>query len=119
MAEPLCLAVLGTGSISIRGILPPCTMRDVQDRLRATAVCDTVPGRAKAAAEKFGVRQAFDDYERTRGRRHGVRTRRTIARREVDEAGYCFYTTDGTTQPGWRYRDGHQDTYFQRADLHR
>src|SRR5438045_3131101 len=63
MSEPLRLAVLGTGSISIRGILPHCTMPDVRDRLRVTAVCDTVPGRAKAAAEKFGIGQAFDDYE--------------------------------------------------------
>jgi predicted dehydrogenase len=38
-------------------------MEDVQDRVRVTAVCDNVPGRAKAAAEKFGVSQAFDSYE--------------------------------------------------------
>ena len=62
MPNPLRLAVLGTGSISLRGILPHCTMPDVQDHLRVTAVCDTVPGRAQAAAEKFGVPQAFDDY---------------------------------------------------------
>jgi predicted dehydrogenase len=55
--------VLGTGSISIRGILPHCTMPDVQDRLQVTAVCDTVPGRARAAAERFGVPQAFESYE--------------------------------------------------------
>jgi predicted dehydrogenase len=35
-------------------------MPDVQDRLRVTAVCDSVPGRAKAAAEKFGVPQWFE-----------------------------------------------------------
>lgn len=63
MPEPLRLAVLGTGSISIRGILPHCTMPDVQDRLRVTAVCDTVPGRALAAAERFDVPQAYDDYD--------------------------------------------------------
>src|SRR6266702_2786744 len=61
--EPLRLGVLGTGSISLRGILPHCTMPDVQDRLRVTAVCDTVPGRARAAAERFGVPQAFESYE--------------------------------------------------------
>src|SRR5262245_13601396 len=63
MPNPLRLAVLGTGSISLRGILPHCTMPDVQDRLRVTAVCDTVPGRAKAAAEKFGVPQWFEEDE--------------------------------------------------------
>lgn len=63
MPQPLRLAVLGAGSISLRGILPHCTMPDVQDRLRVTAVCDTVPGRARAAAEKFGIPQAFEDYD--------------------------------------------------------
>src|SRR5436190_4632627 len=63
MSQPLRLAVLGTGSISLRGILPHCTMPDVQDRLRVTAVCDTVPGRAQAAAERFGVPQAFANYD--------------------------------------------------------
>src|SRR5690242_11925818 len=38
-------------------------MPDVQDRVQVTAVCDTVPGRARAAAEKFGVPQAFESYE--------------------------------------------------------
>jgi predicted dehydrogenase len=55
MDRPLRLAVLGTGSISIRGILPHCTMLDVQDRLRVTVVCDTVPDRARATD-----RQGFD-----------------------------------------------------------
>jgi predicted dehydrogenase len=63
MPEPLRLAVAGAGSISLRGILPHCTMDDVQDRLRVTAVCDAVPGRARAAADRFGVPQAFDSYE--------------------------------------------------------
>jgi predicted dehydrogenase len=43
--------------------LPHCTMEDVQDRVQVAAVCDSVPGRAKAAAEKFGVPQWFDGYE--------------------------------------------------------
>jgi len=61
--QPLRLAVAGAGSIALRGILPHCTMPDVQDCLRVTAVCDTVPGRARAAAERFGVPQAFESYE--------------------------------------------------------
>ena len=63
MSEPLRLAVLGTGSISLRGILPHCTMPDVQDRLQVMAVCDSVPGRALAAVERFDVPQAYNDYE--------------------------------------------------------
>src|SRR5262249_46398343 len=36
---------------------------DVQDRVRLQAVCDPVPGRAVAAAEKYGVTRAFTTYE--------------------------------------------------------
>ena len=57
------IGVVGTGSIALRGILPHLTQDDVQDRLRVTAVCDPVPGRAQAAAEKFGVPAAFENYE--------------------------------------------------------
>lgn len=63
MAQPLGIGILGAGSISIRGLLPHLTMEDVQDRVRVTAVCDNVPGRAQAAAERFGVPAAYDEYE--------------------------------------------------------
>ncbi|HEY3283931.1 MAG TPA: Gfo/Idh/MocA family oxidoreductase, partial [Armatimonadota bacterium] len=63
MSEPLGIGILGTGSISIRGMLPHLTMEDVQDRVRVTAVCDTAPGRAQAAAERFGVPSAYESYE--------------------------------------------------------
>ena len=36
---------------------------DFNDLVRLTAVCDTVPGGAQAAAEKYGAAQAFDDYD--------------------------------------------------------
>jgi predicted dehydrogenase len=35
----------------------------VQDRVRVAAVCDPAPGRAQAAAERFGVPQAFTEYD--------------------------------------------------------
>lgn len=59
MSEILRIGVVGTGSISVRGILPHLTMEDVQDRVRVTAVCDPVYERAQAAAERFGVPHAF------------------------------------------------------------
>lgn len=62
MAQPLGIGILGAGSISIRGLLPHLTMEDIQDRVRVTAVCDNAPGRAKAAAERFGVPGAYDEY---------------------------------------------------------
>jgi predicted dehydrogenase len=38
-------------------------MDDIQDRVQVTAVCDPVPGRAKAAAEKYGVGGAYETLE--------------------------------------------------------
>jgi predicted dehydrogenase len=61
-SAPLGIGVVGAGSISIRGILPHLSMPDVQDRVRITAIMDPVPGRAKAAAEKFGAAHYYEDY---------------------------------------------------------
>src|SRR5437764_1464513 len=56
------MGVVGAGSIAVRGILPHLSQDDVQDRVRLAAVCDPVPGRAAAAAARFGVEKAFLDY---------------------------------------------------------
>lgn len=63
MNDRVRIGVVGCGSISVRGILPHLTQEDVQDRVRVTAVCDPVPGRAQAAADRFGVPAAFERYE--------------------------------------------------------
>ncbi len=63
MQEPVRLGIVGAGSITIRGLLPHLTMEDVQDRVHVTAVCDPVPGRAQAAAQRFGVPHAYETYE--------------------------------------------------------
>ncbi|HET7770620.1 MAG TPA: Gfo/Idh/MocA family oxidoreductase [Chloroflexota bacterium] len=60
---PVRLGVVGAGSIAVRGILPHLALTDVQDRVVLQAVCDPVPGRAEAAAERFGVKHAFAEYE--------------------------------------------------------
>ena len=57
------MGVVGAGSIAVRGILPHLALSDVQDRVALQAVCDPVPGRAEAAAERFGVTHAFVEYE--------------------------------------------------------
>lgn len=36
---------------------------DIQDKVHLAAVCDNVPGRAQAAAEKYGVDRGYDRYE--------------------------------------------------------
>jgi predicted dehydrogenase len=63
MNEPLRLGIVGTGSITLRGLLPHLTMEDVQDRVRVVAVCDPVLARAEAAAAKFGVPAAYGSIE--------------------------------------------------------
>jgi len=57
------MAVVGAGSIGIRGALEHFKVGDFTDRVVLQAVCDTVPGRAAAAAEKYGAPQAFDDFD--------------------------------------------------------
>lgn len=59
----LGIGVVGAGSIGIRAALEHLSLPDVQDRLFLAAVCDPVPGRAQAAAAKYGVAHAYESYE--------------------------------------------------------
>lgn len=61
--KPIRIGVVGAGSIGLRGALQHLSVGDYADRVVAGAICDVTPGRAQAAAEKFGVPQAFDSYE--------------------------------------------------------
>src|SRR4028119_1784148 len=61
--KPVGMGIVGAGSIGIRGALDHLCLPDVQDRVELAAVCDPVPGRAKAAAEKYGVKRAYESYE--------------------------------------------------------
>ncbi len=63
MSTPLNYGVVGAGAIGIRAALSHLSLPDVQDRVRLAAVCDPVPGRAKAAAEKYGVPAGYLTYE--------------------------------------------------------
>ncbi|MCL5283455.1 MAG: Gfo/Idh/MocA family oxidoreductase [Armatimonadetes bacterium] len=63
MGGKVGIGVVGAGSIGIRGALEHLCLDDVQDRIRLAAVCDPVPGRAKAAAERYGVARAYESYE--------------------------------------------------------
>lgn len=63
MSDIVRIGVVGAGSIAVRGILPHLSQDDLKDRIRLAAVCDPVPGRAEAAAEKFGIDRAFTDYK--------------------------------------------------------
>ncbi|MCC6442741.1 MAG: Gfo/Idh/MocA family oxidoreductase [Armatimonadetes bacterium] len=63
MSDPLGMGVVGAGAIGIRGALSHLSQPDVQDRVRLAAVCDPVPGRAEAAAQRYGVAAAYETYE--------------------------------------------------------
>jgi predicted dehydrogenase len=63
MGDPIGMGVVGAGAIGSRCALPHLSLPDVQDRVRLAAVCDPVPGRAQAAAEKFGVPNSYEDCE--------------------------------------------------------
>src|SRR5262245_29472723 len=63
MSERVRIGVVGTGSLALSAILPHLSQADVQDRIRVQALCDPVPGRAAAAAEKFGAARAFTSVE--------------------------------------------------------
>lgn len=63
MPKPVRLGVVGAGSIALRAPLAHIAVGDVNDQVILSAVCDPVAGRAKAAAEKFGVAQHFEDYD--------------------------------------------------------
>ncbi len=62
MKDKVGLAVVGVGSIGIRGALNHFILPDVQLAYVA-AVCDNVPGRAKAAAEKYNVPHYYENYD--------------------------------------------------------
>lgn len=63
MADRLGIGVVGAGSIGIRGALEHLCLEDVQDVCWLAAVCDPVPGRAAAAAEKYRVAAAYESYD--------------------------------------------------------
>jgi len=63
MSEPTGMGVVGAGAIGIRAALMHLSQPDLQDRVRLAAVCDPVPGRARAAAERYGVAAAYEAFE--------------------------------------------------------
>jgi predicted dehydrogenase len=58
------IGIAGCGSIGIRSALDHFRHGELDGTARITAVCDPAPGRAKAAAEKYGVPAWYESYER-------------------------------------------------------
>ena len=63
MPDVVRMGVVGAGTISQRGIMPHLSQEDVQDHVRLQAMCDPVPSRAQAAAERFNIPRAYTSYE--------------------------------------------------------
>lgn len=61
--KPLGMGVVGAGSIGIRAALQHFSYDDIHDRVILASVCDPVPGRAAAAAAKYGVGTHYESYE--------------------------------------------------------
>ena len=55
------MGVIGVGALALRAILPHLTEPDIRDRVAVTALCDPVPERLAAAAERSGVKATFTD----------------------------------------------------------
>ncbi|TAK21796.1 MAG: Gfo/Idh/MocA family oxidoreductase [Chloroflexota bacterium] len=61
--DKIKVGLIGLGSIAQRGILPHTFQDDARTKIDAVAVCDAVPGRAEATAEKWVWRDAYVDYD--------------------------------------------------------
>ncbi len=62
-APPIGIGVVGAGMIAQRGILPHLSQDDLANRLTLRAVCDPVPGRAEATADRFGIAGSYLTFE--------------------------------------------------------
>jgi predicted dehydrogenase len=63
MGRQIKVGLAGLGSLAQRGILPHTFLDDAREKIDPVAVCDNVPGRADAVAEKWRWREAYTDYE--------------------------------------------------------
>ncbi|MBA2247193.1 MAG: Gfo/Idh/MocA family oxidoreductase [Chloroflexia bacterium] len=63
MSTVVRIGIVGAGTIAQRGILPHLSQDDVRDRVILAAICDPVPGRAEAAAARFGISYPTTEYE--------------------------------------------------------
>ncbi len=63
MPRKIKVGLAGLGSIAQRGILPHTFQADAREKIEAVAVCDPIPGRAQATAEKWSWREAYTDYD--------------------------------------------------------
>src|SRR5262249_42929630 len=63
MDERLRLGILGCGHLTQKGLLRHLVQEDFHERAEVVALCDSVPERARAVAEQYGVARAFGELE--------------------------------------------------------
>jgi predicted dehydrogenase len=68
MGRKIRVGLAGLGSLAQRGILPHTFQEDAREKIEPVAVCDVVPGRAEAVAEKWNWHEAYTDYDEMLGR---------------------------------------------------
>ena len=62
MTKPIGIGIIGTGQVATTRHLPAFEKLQAEGKVRLIAVCDAGEDKARAAAEKFRVPQAFTDY---------------------------------------------------------
>lgn len=63
MSNIVRMGIVGAGTIAQRGIMPHLAVDDMKDKVKLQSVCDPVPGRAAAMAEKFDMPHSSETYE--------------------------------------------------------
>lgn len=63
MGDIVRMGIVGAGTIAQRGIMPHLALDDMKDKVKLQSVCDPVPGRAAAMAEKFDMPHSSETYE--------------------------------------------------------
>ncbi len=56
-------ALIGCGSVSLRGVLPHLACADARERIDLVAVVDNVAERARSVAEKYGIPQWYENID--------------------------------------------------------
>jgi predicted dehydrogenase len=62
-SEPVGVGIVGIGALSQRALLPHLVQEDLRGIVELRAVCDSVPGRAKAAADRYGIPRYYESLE--------------------------------------------------------
>jgi predicted dehydrogenase len=65
VSDALKVAVIGCGYVAQNDYFPVLASPEVRARVEVVAVCDTVPGRARDTADRFGFRAGYTDLEAT------------------------------------------------------